>query len=63
MKQIVDRYLNGVPQLDVVCDSNMLLKLTVSDTARHWMGATAGDEVVVARKAISSKSTRSGTTR
>lgn len=50
VKQIVDRYLNGVPQLDVVCDSNMLLKLTVSDTARHWMGATAGDEVVVARK-------------
>ncbi len=50
VKEIVDRYMKGVPQLDLVCDANMLLKLTVSETTRHWMGATAGGEVVVARK-------------
>ena len=60
VKQIVDRYLNGVPQLDVVCDSNMLLKLTVSDTARHWMGRDRRRRVSSRTQgATSSRSTRS----
>ncbi len=49
VKEIVGRYLNGVPQLDIVCGSNMLLKLTASDTSRHWMGASVGGEAVVTR--------------
>ncbi|MDO5115974.1 MAG: amylo-alpha-1,6-glucosidase [Synergistaceae bacterium] len=50
VREITLKYLSGIPELDLVCDPNMLLKLTSDNPARHWMGALAGEEQVVERK-------------
>ena len=50
VKSIVERYMSGVAELDIVCDSNMLLNLLNEAPGRHWMYAVAGGETVVSRK-------------
>lgn len=47
---ITDKYMAGIPELDVVCDANMLLRMTAEKPERYWMNAIAGGEVVVPRK-------------
>ena len=47
---IVDRYLNGVEELDITCEENGLLYLTKESPARHWMYAEINGETVVSRK-------------
>ena len=50
IKNIVEKYLAGSPELDTVADANMLLRLAEAKPERQWMNAVAGGEVVVPRK-------------
>ncbi|MDO4987445.1 MAG: amylo-alpha-1,6-glucosidase [Synergistes sp.] len=47
---IVNKYLSGIEQLDLVCDANMLLRVTGDNSCRYWMGESVDGEVVVKRK-------------
>ena len=50
VKQITDRYMDGIPDLDLTCGENMLLKVDTDNPLRPWMDAIAGEEIVVPRK-------------
>jgi len=50
VKEIINRYCEGIADLDLSCEENMLLNVKTDNPLRHWMDAVAGDEVVVPRK-------------
>ncbi|MEG1799572.1 MAG: amylo-alpha-1,6-glucosidase, partial [Synergistaceae bacterium] len=46
---VVDRYLEGVSELDIAYDENGLLSLSKEEPARHWMYERVAGETVVSR--------------
>lgn len=50
VKAIVDRYAEGVAELDLAADDTGLLCLMSENPARHWMSSCVNGEAVVNRK-------------
>lgn len=50
VKEIVDRYIAGIEELDISLDENALLKISTDNPARHWMDAIVDDVPVVSRR-------------
>jgi len=50
LKQLVDRYIEGIPELDMVCDSDGLLDIKTNNPERHWMNGIVDSKPVVERK-------------
>lgn len=50
IKNILNKYAAGAPEIDEECTPAMLIKLTSSDPARQWMNAVAGGEAAAVRR-------------